>query len=146
MFVFYLWLKNQNFKQTILYCFITLSLLVIFVCTVFNNQSGSSNLNICSCVNKLMEVFYCLFSLSKSDNYVDIIYFDFEIIRAICAFQDRVPPPSFCYRLSIQQDHMVPLSRQTESPLYRPPVLQTLREILQVQHSKLAENSFTTHA
>ncbi|XP_051737475.1 DNA repair-scaffolding protein isoform X3 [Ctenopharyngodon idella] len=44
---------------------------------------------------------------------------------------DRVPPPSFCYRLSIQQGHMVPLSRQTESPLYRPPVLQTLREILQ---------------
>ncbi|ROI16385.1 Microtubule-associated protein RP/EB family member 2 [Anabarilius grahami] len=44
---------------------------------------------------------------------------------------DRVPPPSFCYRLSVQQDHMVPLSRQTESPLYRPPVLRTLREILQ---------------
>ncbi|XP_067234590.1 DNA repair-scaffolding protein isoform X2 [Chanodichthys erythropterus] len=44
---------------------------------------------------------------------------------------DRVPPPCFCYRLSIQQDHMVPLSRQTESPLYRPPVFQTLREILQ---------------
>ncbi|XP_077101349.1 DNA repair-scaffolding protein isoform X2 [Siphateles boraxobius] len=44
---------------------------------------------------------------------------------------DRVPPPSFCYRLSIQQGHMVPLSRQAESPLYRPPVLQTLREILQ---------------
>ncbi|XDV47842.1 hypothetical protein PO909_017395 [Leuciscus waleckii] len=44
---------------------------------------------------------------------------------------DRVPPPSFCYRLSIQQGHMVPVSRQAESPLYRPPVLQTLREILQ---------------
>lgn len=44
---------------------------------------------------------------------------------------ERVPPPSFCYRLSIQQGHMAPLSRQTDSPLYRPPVLQTLREILQ---------------
>ncbi|XP_058620832.1 DNA repair-scaffolding protein isoform X2 [Onychostoma macrolepis] len=49
---------------------------------------------------------------------------------------DRVPPPCFCYRLSVQQGHMVPLSGQTESPLYRPPVLQTLREILQDESSR----------
>uniref|UniRef100_A0A8C1C632 DUF4503 domain-containing protein n=1 Tax=Cyprinus carpio carpio TaxID=630221 RepID=A0A8C1C632_CYPCA len=49
---------------------------------------------------------------------------------------DRVPPPCFCYRLSIQLGHMVPLSGQTESPLYRPPVLQTLREILQDESSR----------
>ncbi|TRY90223.1 hypothetical protein DNTS_005829 [Danionella cerebrum] len=42
---------------------------------------------------------------------------------------DSIPAPSFCYRLSVQQGHMTPLSAQ--SPLYRPPVLQTLREILQ---------------
>ncbi|XP_050953486.1 DNA repair-scaffolding protein [Labeo rohita] len=49
---------------------------------------------------------------------------------------DRVPPPSFCYRLSVQPGHMVPLSGQTESPLYRPPVLQTLTEILQDETSR----------
>ncbi|XP_051543317.1 DNA repair-scaffolding protein [Myxocyprinus asiaticus] len=46
---------------------------------------------------------------------------------------DRVPAPSFCYRLSVQQGHMVPISEQTVSPLYRPTVLQTLKEILQVE-------------
>ncbi|XP_059381052.1 DNA repair-scaffolding protein isoform X1 [Carassius carassius] len=49
---------------------------------------------------------------------------------------DRVPPPCFCYRLSIQLRNMVLLSGQTESPLYRPPVLQTLREILQDKSSR----------
>ncbi|XP_055038622.2 DNA repair-scaffolding protein isoform X2 [Misgurnus anguillicaudatus] len=48
----------------------------------------------------------------------------------------RVPPPSFCYRLSVQQGHMIPLSGQTVSPLYRSPVLQTLREIIQDDSSK----------
>ncbi|KAA0704494.1 DNA repair-scaffolding protein [Triplophysa tibetana] len=43
----------------------------------------------------------------------------------------KVPTPSFCYRLSVQQGHMVPLSGLDVSPLYRPPVLQTLREITQ---------------
>ncbi|XP_057179213.1 DNA repair-scaffolding protein isoform X2 [Triplophysa rosa] len=43
----------------------------------------------------------------------------------------KVPTPSFCYRLSVQQGHMVPLSGHHVSPLYRPPVLQTLREITQ---------------
>ncbi|XP_016398848.1 DNA repair-scaffolding protein isoform X1 [Sinocyclocheilus rhinocerous] len=50
--------------------------------------------------------------------------------------RDRVPPPCFCYRLSVQLGHMVPLSGQTESPLYRSPVLQTLREILQDESSR----------
>ncbi|XP_076826415.1 DNA repair-scaffolding protein [Brachyhypopomus gauderio] len=40
----------------------------------------------------------------------------------------RVPAPSFCYRLAGQQDGVV-VGRM--SPLYRPPVVQTLREILQ---------------
>ncbi|XP_056594064.1 DNA repair-scaffolding protein isoform X2 [Triplophysa dalaica] len=43
----------------------------------------------------------------------------------------KVPTPSFCYRLSVQKGHMVPLSGLDVSPLYRPPVLQTLREITQ---------------
>lgn len=43
----------------------------------------------------------------------------------------KVAPPSFCYRLSVQQGHMVPVSGQNASPLYRVPVLQTLREITQ---------------
>ncbi|XP_051970402.1 DNA repair-scaffolding protein [Xyrauchen texanus] len=54
---------------------------------------------------------------------------------------DRAPAPSFCYRLSVQQGHMVPLSEETVSPLYRPPVLQTLKEILQVE-SVTSHHSF----
>uniref|UniRef100_A0AAR2KDJ1 DUF4503 domain-containing protein n=1 Tax=Pygocentrus nattereri TaxID=42514 RepID=A0AAR2KDJ1_PYGNA len=45
-----------------------------------------------------------------------------------CHQTDRVPSPSFCYRLAGQQGAVLP---QHVSPLYRPPVVLTLQEVLQ---------------
>ncbi|XP_047015935.1 DNA repair-scaffolding protein isoform X2 [Ictalurus punctatus] len=45
-----------------------------------------------------------------------------------CCQTVKVAAPSFCYRLTGQRDRVFP---KGESPLYRPPLIQTLREILQ---------------
>ncbi|MCI4374312.1 hypothetical protein PGIGA_G00004850 [Pangasianodon gigas] len=45
-----------------------------------------------------------------------------------CSQTVKVAAPSFCYRLAGQRDCVLP---KCESPLYRPPLIQTLREILQ---------------
>ncbi|KAF4087496.1 hypothetical protein AMELA_G00071370 [Ameiurus melas] len=45
-----------------------------------------------------------------------------------CCQTAKVAAPSFCYRLTGQRDRVFPGG---ESPLYRPPLIQTLREILQ---------------
>ncbi|XP_026872745.2 DNA repair-scaffolding protein isoform X1 [Electrophorus electricus] len=57
----------------------------------------------------------------------------------VCNQAVRVPAPSFCYRLAGQQNGVVV---RLMSPLYRPPVVQTLREILQ-DHCTSFRCSFT---
>ncbi|KAF7708342.1 DNA repair-scaffolding protein isoform X2 [Silurus meridionalis] len=48
-----------------------------------------------------------------------------------CCQTVKVAAPRFCYRLAGQRDSVSP---KCSSPLYRPPLIQTLREILQDEH------------